>query len=414
MFGIKVVILAVLQFISMNRFFSILCFALCALIAFAAGNAPSGAIPFILDSHLYFQATLADSVPVSLIYDTGADRLYLDKDFMALSAFGKTPFRKSKARLGGAGNNGEQSVSIIVDPLTVQMGDILHTEYITPIINLREILGRHADGLIGNNALFDKPLIINYHDGYILRPDTLSEESLIGFTKLPAQFNDNRIDLELELYIDSVQTIKGLFRLDLGCGSTIILTNVIREKLNLEGKRTASCYLSNAGVGGDGSEVCFRADSLKFIDVLPNMVISASSNTAGALSDRSYAGIIGNEILKYFDIVIDAPGQAVYARRNADTSADYQRSSKTHMGYYDRTDISDGWPVCSLFDGGIAQQAGFEIGDVILSINGRPVKEITWEEQRKGLGLSGKTEYVVRKANGEEVTYTLDIQEEVI
>lgn len=89
-------------------------------------------------------------------------------------------------------------------------------------------------------------------------------------------------------------------------------------------------------------------------------------------------------------------------------------ASKTQMGYIDRTDICDGWIVSSLYEGGIAQQAGFEIGDVIISINNRPVKDISWEEQRKGLGLSGETVYKVRKSNGEIVTYILNIQDEII
>ena len=54
------------------------------------------------------------------------------------------------------------------------------------------------------------------------------------------------------------------------------------------------------------------------------------------------------------------------------------------------------------------------IGDVILSINGRPVTDISWEEQRRGLGLNGPTIYEVRKAGGEVVTLTLDIDKQII
>ena len=61
-----------------------------------------------------------------------------------------------------------------------------------------------------------------------------------------------------------------------------------------------------------------------------------------------------------------------------------------------------------------AEQAGMEIGDTIIAINGRPVKEISWEEQRKGLGLKGTTRYTVRKANGKTVTYELFVQKPII
>lgn len=375
---------------------------------------PEKAIPFILDSHVYIQGVLADTIPVSLIYDTGADRLYMDKDYMDLSDFGKLPFRKGKAKMGGAGNDGVHTVPIIIDTIPLLMGNVVYKEHITPMINLREILGRHADGMIGNNALFDRPLLVNYTDGYILPLDSITASMLDGYTKLPAQFNDNRIDIECVLKIDSVQSVKGTFRLDLGCGSTIILTNAARKGLDLTGKPQAQCYYSNMGVGGDGTDVNFRADSFKFLDELYNLVVSASYNTEGALSDRSHLGIIGNDILCHYDLIIDAPNNTLYARRNGNDDNSYQKSSSIQMGYIDRTDITDGWIVSSMYEGGIAQKAGFEIDDVILSINGRPVKEIPWEEQRMGLGLNGRTTYEVRKKNGEIVTYMLDIDKEII
>ena len=54
------------------------------------------------------------------------------------------------------------------------------------------------------------------------------------------------------------------------------------------------------------------------------------------------------------------------------------------------------------------------MGDIIIAINDRPVKEITWEEQRKGLGLNGKTEYTIKKRNGEIVTCVLYIRNQII
>lgn len=148
------------------------------------GAVPEGAIPFVLDSHVYIQAVIADSVPVSLIYDTGADRLYLDKDYMELSSFGKMPLKKGRAKMGGAGNNGAQTIPIIIDSISVNMGSVLHNETITPIINLREILGRHTDGMIGNNAVFGKPLIVDYTGSYLLQMDSLTDDMLSGYTSL--------------------------------------------------------------------------------------------------------------------------------------------------------------------------------------------------------------------------------------
>lgn len=279
---------------------------------------------------------------------------------------------------------------------------------------MREVLGRHADGMIGNNAVFDKPLLVNYSDGYLLPLDSLTSQILDGYSKLPAHFNDNRIDIECELKIDSLQSVKGTFRLDIGCGSTVILTNATLKSLDLNNKPQAKCFYSNMGIGGDGTDINFRAESFKLLDELQNVVVSASYNTEGALSDRPHAGIIGNDILCHYDLIIDAPNNTLWARRNNNTDRSYQISSRTQMGYLDRTDITEGWIVSSLYEGGVAQKAGFEIGDIILSINGISVKNISWEEQRKGLGLKGRVTYIVKKQNGETVTYVLNIDKEII
>ena len=86
----------------------------------------------------------------------------------------------------------------------------------------------------------------------------------------------------------------------------------------------------------------------------------------------------------------------------------------THMVTGDRTDICGGWIVNGLYKGGVAEQAGIEIGDIIVAINNRPVKEITWEEQRKGLELQGETTYTVQKPDGQIVSYTLFIGKQII
>lgn len=69
-----------------------------ACVLSASAEIPEKAIPFILDSHVYIQGVVADTIPVSLIYDTGADRLYMDKDYMDLSSFGKLPYKKAKLK----------------------------------------------------------------------------------------------------------------------------------------------------------------------------------------------------------------------------------------------------------------------------------------------------------------------------
>ncbi len=395
----------------------IICFlaSLLSLKSAAAEDAGGGAIPFIYDSHLYLQATLNDTVPVTVIYDTGADFLYLDEDYLKLNGMHDVFGRKGKAKMGGAGNSEAKQVEIFIDPVKIHCGESEYHNKITPIIRLRDILGRHTDGLLGNTHLLNAPLEINFSKSYMRQLKTpLPANMTDGYTKLAARFEGNRIDVKAGLLIDDKNRIEGWFRMDVGCGSTIILTNETARSLNLSNTPKAYFSTQAGGIGGGSDDVTIRAEKFCLADTLGNLVIDYSLNEKGALSsDRPYLGLIGNEIWSLYDIVIDPVGSAVWVKRN-NNKGTYGRASVTHMATFDRTDICDGWIVNGLYKGGIAAQAGIEIGDIITAINGRPVKEIPWDEQRKGLGLKGQTTYTVKKADGSTATYTLLIDRQII
>lgn len=400
----------------MKKIFYLLCFfsTLCSVEGVTA--VPEGAIPFVFDGHLYLQSTLNDSLPVTVVYDTGADYLYLDADYLTLhhlqDAFGK----KEKAEMRGAGNSDSYSVDVFVDPVKIRCGELEYQNEITPVIQLRDILGRYTDGLLGNTHLLSAPLEINFSGSYLRQLKTqLPVDSLKDYVKLDARFEGNRINVKAKLQIDDAHMVDGWFRMDLGCGSSIILTNETASSLHLTDRPKAYFYTQAGGLGGGSEDVSIRAAKFCMtIDTLENLVMDYSLNEEGALSSgRPYVGIIGNEIWSLYDMVLDPGTSSVWVKRNQNEGT-YAQSSVSHMAYVDRTDICEGWIVNGLYKGGVAEKAGIEIGDVILAINGRLVKDITWEEQRKGLGLKGKTVYTVKKSDGTIVSYTLWIDKQII
>lgn len=376
---------------------------------------PEGAIPFIFDRHLYFQCTLNDTIPVTLIYDTGADFLYLDQDYLKLNNLQNAFGRKGRAKIGGAGNSGPQSVEIFIEPVKIHCGDMEYQNKITPIIKLRDILGRHTDGLLGNTHLLTSPLEINFSEGYIKQlKKPFKDDLLDNYIKLDARFEKNRIDVKAKLQIDEKNTLEGWFRMDLGCGSSISLTNEAASSLNIDDIPKAYFRTQAGGIGGGSDQFIIRAAQFCMTDTLKDIVIDYSVNEKGALSfGKPYLGLIGNKIWSLYDIVLDPENSSVWVKRNKNKGV-YMQSSVTHMETFDRTDIYEGWIVNGLYKGGIAEKAGIEIGDIIITINNRPVKEITWEEQRKGLNLNGEVEYTVKKADGKIVCYTLHVDKQII
>ena len=398
----------------MKRILYLMCIFL-GIFALNCNAASTDSIRFIYDGHLYLQVTLNDSIPVTVIYDTGADFLYLDEDYLKVNGLQDAFGKKRKAQMGGAGDSEDITVDIFVDPVKIHCGSLDYTNEITPAIKLREILGRHTDGLLGNTHLLQSPLMINFGEGFLKQlkhpvPANLTE----GYQKLEANFDDNRIKVKAKLTIDAENIVEGWFSMDLGSGSTVSLTNETASDLHLEKIPKVRFGTQAGGIGGESEDLTMRAAEFVVGDTFENVVIDCSLNKNGALSkDRPYLGVIGNEIWSLYDIILDPTDANVWVKRN-DREGTYSMSSTSHMAVVDRTDICDGWIVNGFYEGGIAQKAGFEIGDVILSINGRQVKDITWKEQREGMALKGETVYTVKKKNGKIVTYTLFIKDQII
>ena len=373
---------------------------------------PDGAIPFIFDGHIYLKGTLNDSVDVTLVYDTGADFLYLDEDYMRLNnlqdAFGK----KQKFRMGGAGNGDPTPIDGFVDPINIKLGKNNKQSKITPIIKLRNILGCHTDGLLGNMDFLSKPFYISFSQNYMRSLDSIPASMLEGYKKMKAEYRNNRVFIETTLIFDEKNVVSGPFIVDIGSGSGLTLTRDATSSLDLSGKQKAYYYMQSGGIGGSADGFDVRANKFILCDTLQNLVVGCSQNTQGALSKRGHVGLLGGKILSLYDIIFDAKNQAIYFKQTSNHQ-DYAKGSTVQMGYYDRTDICDGWIVNCLYRDGIAEKAGIETGDIILSINGRPVKEISWEEQRE-LELKGKTTFVVQKKDGSQKEYVLSIDKEML
>lgn len=376
------------------------------------GHLPNDAIPFISDGHLYLKAILNDTLDVSLVYDTGADFLYLDEDYLSIknlqNAFGKT----TKMSMGGAGNGAPTRVDVVINPVSIQMGKHTQKSKIAPIIKLRDILGCHTDGLLGNRNFLSKPLYVSFSNNYLLPLDSLPTSILDGYTKLRAHYNNKRIYIEAKLTFDDRNVVNGLFLLDMGSASGLSLTNDAYSSLNLSNLPKALYHTQAGGIGGSSDDVLVRANNLIIADTLKNLVVRCSQNTEGALSKRDYMGLIGNKILSLYDIVFDPHNQLIYFKKISDHK-EYSKASTIQMAYFDRTDICDGWIVNGLYKNGIAEKAGIEIGDIIISINGRSVKEISWEEQRN-LKLEGKTIFIIKKVDGSLKEYILNIDKQII
>ncbi|WP_295939644.1 aspartyl protease family protein [uncultured Alistipes sp.] len=334
---------------------------------------PAGAVAFHYNGHLYFDATVCDTIPASLLFDTGATGLYVDSLWLTRS--GITSSRTMRARIGGAGAD-RSTVRVLLDTLDFRIDEINWNSGLTPVLQLKEILGRRVDGIFGQWYLAKNCVEFNLRRGYMRRvsADTLAAA---GFVRHPVEKNEDRIYVPARVQFGAECVIEGKFVLDMGSSSAITITSPAARKAGFDtfaGKKVAYSTVAG-GIGGKSEALYCRAESVAFGGHrLAGIPVGVSQNRSGFLAKEHVAGLIGNELLERFDFVIDFAEPALWLRPVADFGEPFPFVT-SGFTVIDRTDIGEGWPVTGLFEEAYAP-AGLQPGDVVVSWDGEPVTKL--------------------------------------
>ncbi len=326
--------------------------------------------------HLYVESKI-NGKPARLAFDTGAPLTCIDSTYLADS---KLSYKMiGRANMGGSGNSME-TVRIIVNELTYTFAGKEHTSYISPIIQLKPILGDQADGILGIDNMDGKIIVIDYANQQMGFWDQLGDTT--GYTSIPIRYENNRIFVPLRVSI-SDKTIEGEALIDLGSGGTVDLTSVVAKQYNLSDITPQMPYtFLHGGIGGESSGSDFRAKSASVGSfTLNNITIAFSNNTVGALAGKEYIGIVGNDFWERFDMIIDLSGRRLYLKPNALFDQPF-KCSVQGFAYTDRSHTLGYWVVNCLYSNSNAEKAGLQRGDHIIAVNGRSVKEIAFDEQK--------------------------------
>lgn len=351
---------------------------LCALVSQQVLAQTNDSIPFIYRGHIFIPSVINDSVHCNVIYDTGAANMF-GVDSVFLTQSGWHPEHLGNAFTSGAA--GKTKVRIITDKTKVNIGSIVDNYAIVPIFKLRDVVDCHIDGIWGIKNIADYPFEINFEHSYLKQHKT-GTPNLEGYQKLPIRYENNKIMLQAETHMGGT-VVKGWYLMDTGGGGSVDFTakTVKDYRLNsIPGKRYVE-DMTQFGIGDKEKE--WFVDMMSDIIVIGNDTIHKEPVTyfpegTGAFSDRPYLGTIGNDVWSKYNIIIDAKNSMLWLRR---FKPDRTQHPVYDFGFRNRTDICRGWIVSRLTRDGDAVKAGMELGDTIITVNGRNVTDYTWEEE---------------------------------
>ncbi len=294
-----------------------LCSVAAFLIAYTGVDAkiinrqPIGEIPFSLagDSRIYVSVTVNGSDTLNFLVDTGASSLVLNTNSPKLQ--GHIHKGEKADNLGASGvNTVEYS-----DDNTVTIGSVKYEHAGCAHIPYP---ADYWDGVVGLNALGAFNIEINYDDFkiYCYPKGEMMEgaESLVAFPfeykydvpfiTVPAKINGNVYDLLLEV--------------DTGSDRVLDLNTPFVNSHNLSETQkpfAISRIASSDGSSGELRNVFF--DEVRIGQyVLPKVAGAFSTLTEGMQSKSDIDGMLGNNFLKRFNMVVDFAGQTIYLQPN--------------------------------------------------------------------------------------------------
>jgi len=330
-----------------------------ALGASCASAQDSATLPFqFTGNHIFVSIQINGKGPFTALFDTGG--LYLMTPALAKELH-LTPQGALQA-----GGFGEKPVDAhLAEVESVQIGDMTLPGPTFAVVDVGEL---PISTIIGYEALRRFVVRVDY-DAHLLtltRPDKFVYKG--SGVVLPLHLHGH-----IPAVDGAVDGVPGLFTLDTGSGGGLNLFTPFVAAHDLRRKYAAGFETATGvGVGGVMQGQVVHAARLTLGAAEARGVETVlSSQMAGAASDTTVAGNVGEAVLRQFNLTFDYTHGQVILEKNKG----YGRAEDGHAGIALEPQGS-AWRVTEVTPGGAAARAGIQEGDRVLQIEGKDAGQL--------------------------------------
>jgi len=327
-------------------------------------------IPFeYINNFIVLKVQFNGQVPLNFIFDTGAENTLITKKEI-IDIFG-IPLGRTFTVLGSDLKTELkahliQGISLSTENLRADKQDILVLD--EDYINFESMLGIQIHGIAAAD-LFKR---------LVVKIDYLNQELVLYRSKPDFVKKYQQLDLEMiksKPYINTITSVSNNIEIntklliDTGANISLLLNISSNEKLELP-EHVISGNIG-VGLGGVLEGYLGRVQKLNFGSYAFDNIIGSFQEESDSIITSSLVqrnGIIGNQLLNRFTIMIDYLNEKLYIkpRRKWKRAFQYDKSGF----FFIITDIQKNKIVVqNILENSPASEAGFQKGDVIKSIN---------------------------------------------
>jgi predicted aspartyl protease len=300
----------------------------------------------------------------ALVLDTGADATVLEARLAR--ALGLVLSDELVPGSGGSGPSGEIRRAVVPRFAVGGALRLEHPVYVTAFP--REF---PWDGVLGADFLQAYAVHIDYQQG---RLELVAAAAQAGARQLrgPGPLLPLRRHASGKLLVEAeVDGIAGWFSLDTGAGQAITLFAPAVERMGLRTRWGPGVRMATGvTTGGIDHADCVRVTALQMGGHrLQRPVVELSLASAGLFGTDAWLGNIGGEVLRRFDLGLDASRSLLTLQPNAFFDHAFPGP---RAGFIWR-DNGQALEVAEVLAGGPAALVGLRVGDVLREVDGQPI-----------------------------------------
>lgn len=375
--------------------------------SFAAG-ASEVTIPFELaHNHIVIPVSVNGSEPFRVILDTGMPTggifLFGNERVLELDL----PYGNMQVQIGGVGGDGKFRTAQIAQGLTLRVGDLElrgSNAIVTPPV---EHFTADQDGVIGA-VLFENFIVQIDYDKMRLR--IREPEGFVppqGASEIPLAIRGRMPFVSATVSVNQGEPIPVEMVLDLGASHALSLKR--DSEKGLVPPPGALETVIGRGLTGRVTGQLARIDSLQLGDQeLRNVLVSfPESRFQQTISMNSRNGNLGNGTMQRFHVTFDYGNKRLFLKPNNSFKKPFEYDMS---GIRLREDRDRPFWIEELLPGSPGLDAGLQVDDILVDVNGRAAEEMGLEELKELFKREGEEVSLIFQRGSERIKVKIKLR----
>lgn len=267
-------------------------------------------------SHLLVKVQTNQSDSLNFIFDSGATNISIDS--LTAERAGISKENRETVSVGGSG--GTQNYKMALHQ-NLKLGNIEINDVNMVLINfksLSEAIGVKLDGIIGYEVLNKYVTKLDFDHKKISFYDQIKSVDTTGYTGIPFEFNKNILipRFPISVTLANGETFTGRVMFDTGNAFTLIVSTPFSKYHNFNSKLGETSMQVGRGLNATTQDQLATINSMSFNGFnFGKMGIRLTINDQAEPKD-GYLGILGVEVIRRFDVILDYQQKKIYLKPN--------------------------------------------------------------------------------------------------